>query len=391
VTNSINNLPQKQKMDDASSLEEHFDGDEYRILVVANKFLTGFDQPKLTTMYVDKKLQGVLAVQALSRLNRCNAKLGKRTEDMFVLDFFNNTGDIKLAFDPFYTQTSLSGATDYNMLHDVKADLDDVGVYDWHEVEQFYTLYINNVDAEKLSPIIDVCAERFKHELELSEEAKVDFKIKAKQFVKVYAQLACILDFENADWEMLYWFLKFLIPKLPIQDKTKDAIDGLLNSVDLSTYGLQRTKLNCSIELDSSESEIDPQNPDVRGVHGSDDDESPLDEIIRIFNERFFAGWDATPEEQKVKLLNIAKSVAKNPSYRAQVLANSDQQNRQLALAKLIKEAINQERRKEIGLYKMYANDADFKRAIEATIARVLAAADVDEVLQAEFGLALND
>src|SRR5690625_1637022 len=116
---------------------EKFDSDEYRILVVANKYLTVFDQPKLCAMYVDKKLQGVLAVQALSRLNRSADKLGKKTEDLFVLDFFNQVEDIKASFDPFYTSTSLSEATDVNVLHELKGTLDDVGVYEWEEVEDF--------------------------------------------------------------------------------------------------------------------------------------------------------------------------------------------------------------------------------------------------------------
>ncbi|MEE4210152.1 MAG: DEAD/DEAH box helicase family protein [Parvularcula sp.] len=114
-----------------------FDKDEYRLLVVANKYLTGFDQPKLCAMYVDKKLQSVLAVQALSRLNRSAPRLGKRTEDLFVLDFFNSTDDIKAALDPFFTVTTLSEATDVNVLHELKATLDDVGVYEWSEVEEF--------------------------------------------------------------------------------------------------------------------------------------------------------------------------------------------------------------------------------------------------------------
>src|SRR5690606_15411738 len=129
--------------------------DEYRILVVANKYLTGFDQPKLTAMYVDKKLQGVLAVQALSRLNRAADKLGKKTEDLFVLDFFNATEDIKKSFDPFYTSTTLSKATDINVLHELKSNLDDLGVYEWSEVEDFVIKYFNKVNAQELSPIID--------------------------------------------------------------------------------------------------------------------------------------------------------------------------------------------------------------------------------------------
>ena len=147
---------------------DYFDRDDYRLLIVANKYLTGFDQPKLTAMYVDKKLQHVLAVQALSRLNRAAPRWGKKTEDLFVLDFFNTVDDIKDAFDPFYTSTALSDATDVNVLHELKDTLNEVGVYEWHEVNDFNELYWNDADAQALSPIIDAAAERFNSELELT-------------------------------------------------------------------------------------------------------------------------------------------------------------------------------------------------------------------------------
>jgi len=362
---SINGFPGKD-------IEEKFDTDDYRLLVVANKYLTGFDQPKLTTMYIDKKLQGVLAVQALSRLNRCNHALGKRTEDMFVLDFFNTCDEIKKAFDPFYTATTLSEATDVNVLHDLKEKLDEVGVYDWHEVEEFNRLYFADVEADKLSPVIDVCAERFNGELELEEDEKADFKIKAKQFVKIYAQIACIMPFDNVNWEKMYWFLKFLIPKLIVKDKDRDVLDELLESVDLSTYGLERVKLKESIGLDEAETEINPQNPTPRGIHGNEEHHDPLDEIIRHFNERWFESWNATPEEQRVKFVNIARHVMNAVGYQAQVVDNPDEQNRRIALEKLIGHAVNRERRRELDLYKRYASDDDFKRAFDASIMRIL-------------------
>ena len=356
----------------SKDIEDKFDGDEYRLLVVANKFLTGFDQPKLSVMYVDKKIQGLVAVQALSRLNRSAPELGKRTEDLFVLDFFNSVSDIKEAFDPFYTSTTLSEATDVNVLHDLKEVLDDVGVYERLEVKRFNELYFDDAPADLLSPIIDVCAARFTHELELEEDEKADFKIKAKQFVKIYAQVAALLPFNHLPWEMLYWFLKFLIPKLHIRDADRDALDNLLNSVDLSTYGLERSKLNQSIGLDDSDGELDPPNPNPRGAHDFEEGKDPLDEIIRFFNERWFAGWDATPEEQRIKFIHIAQHVANNPDYEAQVVNNQDEQNRRLALEKLISQAVGQERKRELDLYKRYASDPDFKRAFDVSIRRIL-------------------
>ena len=353
---------------------EKFDEDEYRMLVVANKYLTGFDQPKLSAMYVDKKLQGVLAVQALSRLNRSAEKLGKKTEDLFVLDFFNSTEDIKTAFDDFYTSTTLSQATDVNVLHELKETLDTVGVYEWAEVEDFVEKFFKSVDAQQLSPIIDIAAERFNHDLELENDEKADFKIKAKQFVKIYGQMASILPYEVVKWEKLFWFLKFLIPKLVIVDPTLDALDELLNSVDLSTYGLQRVKLNTSIGLDESETELDPQNPNPRGAHSTGGDEDPLDLIIRSFNERWFQGWEATPEEQRVKFVNLAQSMRTHPDFKDKYAENPDVQNREIAFKKIFDDVMSKQRKNELDLYRLIAQDEAFKIAMQDTLKRILSA-----------------
>jgi type I restriction enzyme R subunit len=349
-------------------LPDEFEKDDYKILVVANKYLTGFDEPMLHTMYVDKKLQGVLAVQALSRLNRCNWKLDKR--DTFVLDFYNSVDDIKAAFDPFYTATSLSEPTDVNVLHDLKDALDAFGIFDWSEVKSFNEKFFASAQAEELAPIIDAVVVRF--DADLDDEKRIDFKIKAKQFVKIYAQVAAILPFNNVNWEMLHWFLKFLIPKLKVKDPDQDKLDELLNSVDLSTYGLERSRLEVKIGLDESEAEQEPANPNLRGAHMGEGDKDPLEDIVRTFNERHFAGWEATPEEQRVKFINIAKHVVAHVDYRAQVEDNPDAQNRQLALEKIIQQAISMERRRELDLYKQYASDPDFKRAFDASISRLI-------------------
>lgn len=361
----------------ARDLPEEFEKDDFKILVVANKYLTGFDEPMLHTMYVDKKLQGVLAVQALSRLNRCNWKLGKT--DTFVLDFYNTVDDIKAAFDPFYTATTLSEPTDVNVLHDLKDALDNFGIYDWSEVTTFNEKFFASAEAEELHPIIDAVVARF--DADLDDEQRIDFKIKAKQFVKIYAQVAAIIPFNNVNWEMLHWFLKFLIPKLKVKDPDQDKLDELLNSVDLSTYGLERSRFETKIGLDASETELDPQNPNVRGGHFGDGDKDPLDEIVRAFNERHFAGWEATPEEQRVKFINIAKHVMNHADYKAQVEDNPDTQNRQLALERLIQQAISVERRRELDLYKRYASDPDFKRAFDASVSRLLGSSAVGTLM----------
>ncbi|MCK9162639.1 MAG: DEAD/DEAH box helicase family protein [Arcobacteraceae bacterium] len=355
----------------SKDISDKFDTDEYRLLVVANKFLTGFDQPKLCTMYVDKKLQGVLAVQALSRLNRSSSKYGKKTEDIFVLDFFNCIEDIKESFDPFYTSTTLSEATDINILHELKDNLDDLGVYETVEVDEFFEKYFKGEDASKLSPIIDKSANRFNSEFSLSDEEKADYKIKAKQFVKIYGQMASIMPYEIVAWEKLFWYLKFLIPKMIIKDKDQDMLDELLNSVDLSTYGLERVKLGISIELDDSETEVNPQNANPRGAHGASEKDL-LDTIIEAFNEKWFSGWDETPDEQKIRLLHIIKKIREHKDFEVKYQNNQDSHTKKIALDSMIREVMNQNRKKELDLYRLYANEDDFKVDFYNYIHRVL-------------------
>lgn len=138
--------------------------------------------------------------------------------------------------------------------------------------------------------------------------------------------------------------------------------------------------MNSAIALDDSESELDPQNPNPRGYRGDEPQEDPLDEIIATFNERFFSGWDATPQEQRVKFLNIARHVIQNPNFQAQVVDNQDEQNRRIALEQLIQQAISQERRRELDLYKRYASDPEFKRAFDVSIMKLLSQTDPQQL-----------
>ncbi|MDG2943937.1 type I restriction endonuclease subunit R [Exercitatus varius] len=354
-----------------SDTKDYFDKDEYRLLVVANKYLTGFDQPKLCTMYVDKKLTGVLCVQALSRLNRSADKLDKRTEDLFVLDFFNDTEEIKAAFDPFYTSTTLSQATDVNVLHELKMQLDEVGVYEQDEVNRFTEGYFTNLDVQQLSSMIDVAVNRFDLELGLEQEAKIDFKVKAKQFLKIYGQMAAIIPFEQIAWEKLFWFLKFLVPKLKVQDPS-DEMDEILNAVDLSSYGLARTKLNHRIRLEDEETELDPQNANPRGAHQDDKTKDPIDEIIHNFNEKWFQGWGATPEEQRVKFLNIAERIRNHKDFEQKYKNNPDIHTRGIAFEQILRDVMSERHRDELELYKLFAKDPSFKTAWTQSLQRAL-------------------
>lgn len=352
---------------------ENFDSDEYRILVVANKYLTGFDQPKLCAMYIDKPLDGVLAVQALSRLNRAAPDLGKLSEDLFILDFYNTKEGIKDAFDPFYTATTLSEATDVNILHQLKNTLLSFGVFDMDEVNAFMDLYIHGEEADKWAPILDTCAERFNAEIEWEENGKADFKMKCKQFVRVYSRVAAIMEFEMLDWEKLFWFLRYLIPSLHIDKPGSVDLKDLLDSVDLNTYGLRRTSLNETITLDAGESVIDPNKPVMVNAGGNDNDPTdPLDKILADFNERWFKGWDATPDDQKAKIIGVAKAVADDEDYQTLVVGNPDQQAVAEAMITIVDRIMRKQRKGDMSLYKEYQQNEGFKHNFIGVIDRML-------------------
>lgn len=350
---------------------KEFDKDTNKILVVANKYLTGFDQPKLCAMYIDKSLDGVLAVQALSRLNRAAPELGKRAEDIFILDFYNTTDDMKDAFDPFYTSTTLSQATDVNVLNDLKDTLLDIEVFTMDDVNAFIELYIHGEEADKWSPIIDRCADRFEHDIEWSDNGKADFKIKCKQFVKVYSRVAAIIPYEVADWEKMFWFLRFLIPELHVPTTTDDMKD-LLDNVDLSTYGLRRTKLNETIELDKEETVVDPTSSSMAGAGNADDPKDKLTEILKAFNNRWFNDWPATPEDQKAKFVSLSKGVVEDPDYQNLVEGNPDEQAVQQVLYEIIDRQIRQHRKVDNSLYRSYQTDEAFKADFRNTLIRMV-------------------
>jgi len=355
-----------------SQTAERFDADDNRILVVANKYLTGFDQPKLCAMYVDKPLAGVLAVQALSRLNRSAPDLGKLSEDLFILDFYNTQDDIKEAFDPFYTSTTMSEATDVNILHELKTTLLSFGVFDMEEVDAFIELYIHGANADQWAPIIDEAADRFNLEIDWPENGKADFKMKCKQFVKIYSRVAAIMPFEMKDWEKLFWFLRYLIPGLHVTNNGDDGLKDLLDSVDLNTYGLRRTALNEAVTLDAGETTIDPLKPTMVNAGSEEEVKDPLDEILKEFNQRWFNGWEATPDDQKMKLISVAQAVAADEDYQTLVVGNPDQQAVDALMVTIIDRIMRKKRKGDNSLYKEYQQNEGFKADFRSVITRML-------------------
>lgn len=355
-----------------SKTAEEFDKDNNRILVVANKYLTGFDQPKLAAMYIDKPLAGVLAVQALSRLNRANPSLGKRSEDLFILDFYNKLEDIKASFDPFYTSTALSEPTDVNILHELRSTLLSVGVFEQEDIDNFFDPYIHGATPDKWVYFIDIAAQRFNIEIEWPENGKADFKMKAKQFVKVYSRVAAIMDWEMPEWEKMFWYLRFLIPNLHVDVPGRDDMKDLLDNVDLNTYGLRRTALNETISLDDSETIVDPNKPVMAGAGGEEDETDFLDEIVKAFNEIHFKGWEATPDDQKAKLVSIVTSIAMDDEYKSLVVGNPDPKASETALNNIIDRVIRKKRTGDMSLYKQYQQNDDFKANMRHVLTRML-------------------
>jgi type I restriction enzyme R subunit len=330
-----------------------FKKNEYRFLIVANKFQTGFDQPLLHTMYVDKKLRDVQAVQTLSRLNRAY-KPDK--EDTFVLDFFNSTDEIKKQFEPFYTTTVLSEETDANKLNDLQDAMDNAQVYSKNDVINFSTLYLKGAVRTELDPIIDRCVHQFK--TELNGDAQIDFYVKAKSFYRTYAFLSKILAFKNIYWERLYWFIKFLMPKIK-PDNNEDLAKGILEAVDLDSYRLSKTTTD-NIKLTGGE-EIEPTPPIMKGKRGENEFEQ-LQAIINEFNTRF--GIDKWTDDDKVKNFLFQQLPGDLGRDQATVNAvkNSDKQNAKITSDKKVEDLMQDVIFTYTDLYKKFTDDADFKR-----------------------------
>jgi type I restriction enzyme R subunit len=288
---------------------EEFKKDEYRFLIVAEKFQTGFDQPLLSVMYADKKLGGVNAVQTLSRLNRM--KHGK--SDVFVLDFVNKTDDIKEAFQPYYTTTVLSEATDPNILHDRERDVLQFKLFANNEMEGFVEEYFNNTTPDKLNAALDIVVERF---LELLPEEQEDFKSKAQDYIRKYAFISQIVTFSDTKLEKLYIYLKFLVRKLPYRKEPLPY--EVLDSVDMDSYKAEK-QAEASIALDNAEGLIDPMGTDGGGF-GVREEMDPLSKIIKDINERFGTTFNSS---DKVILNTLSQKLLENQTLEGSIKNNS--------------------------------------------------------------------
>jgi type I restriction enzyme R subunit len=337
----------------SSKIETKFKTDPYRLLVVAEKYLTGFDEPLLHTMYIDKRLSDIKAVQALSRLNRSHPQ----KHDTFVLDFSNSTDVIEAAFQDYYRSSVLSKDTDPDKLHSLKDDLDRHQVYAWPQVETLVEHYLQGADRDQLDPILDECVDVYADSLD--EDAQVDFKSKARTFCRSYNFLASILPYGHAAWEKLAIFLNFLIPKLPAP-KEEDLSKGVLESIDMESYRPE-VRATLSLRLKDEDSEIRlPMAEDKVGI--SEPEIEKLSTIIRSFNDQFGnIDWRDNDRISDVISNEIPQKVATNKAYQ-NAIRNSDKQNARVEHDKALQRVILDLLSDHTELFKQFSDNPNFRR-----------------------------
>jgi type I restriction enzyme R subunit len=346
-------------------LSERFNSPDYQVLLVANKYQTGFDQPKLMAMYVDKRLDGVQAVQTLSRLNRMLP--GK--EAPFVLDFVNEAEDIYRAFKPYYDATSLQETSDPALLEQVKHDLDSMQVYHWNEVEAFARIFYrslnkqNPADHAHLQRHLQPAVDRFKAISD--EEQRSVFRDKLSGYVNVYAFLSQIMPYADPDLEMLYSFCRFLLPHLPLDRDNTNVKLG--DEVDLQYYRLQRV-FSGAIDLADEQREYAVKSPTDVGTGKAKDEKAPLSEIIEILNNRF--GTNFTEEDRL--FFEQIKEKATNTSEVIRLRQANPFDKFQLGLRKMLEDLMIQRMHENDKIVTRYMEEKAFEDAAFAVLSRVI-------------------
>ncbi len=349
---SLNGFP-------SSQIADKIQQDPYRFLVCADKFQTGYDEPLLHTMYVDKVLSGIKAVQTLSRLNRAHPK----KHDVFVLDFMNDADTIQMAFADYYRTTILAEETDPDKLHDLKAALDGYQVYAPAQVDDLVALYLGGADRDRLDPILDACVADYRARLD--EDAQVDFKGKAKAFLRAYGFLSQVLPYTNAEWERLSIFLTFLVPKLPAPVE-EDLSKGILEAIDMDSYRVEK-QAAVKIGLPDADAEIDPV-PTSVGGHRPEPELDRLSNILKAFNDQFGnIPWVDADRVHKLITEDIPPRVAADQAYQ-NARQNSDKQNARIEHDKALARVMTAMANDDMELFKQFMDNESFRRWMTDTV-----------------------
>jgi type I restriction enzyme R subunit len=353
---SLNGFPSG---DIADKIEE----DPYRFLICADKFQTGYDQPLMHTMYVDKPLSGIKAVQTLSRLNRAHPK----KHDCFVLDFQNNSEGVTLAFQNYFRTTLLAEETDPNKLHDLKAALDGAQVYAPEQVLSVVEKFLAGAERTQFDPILDACMAVYTEQLD--EDGQVEFKGKAKAFCRTYAFLSAVIAYKNVEWEKLSIFLDLLVPKLPAP-KEEDLAKGILEAIDMDSYRVEK-KAALKIALADTDAEIEPVPTDVGG-RKPEPALDRLSNILKAFNDQFGTLFEDTDRIARRIRDDIAPKVAADANFQ-NAKANTPHTARMAhdqALAKVMQSLL----RDDTQVYKQFVENESFRRAVTDMVFAMTAA-----------------
>jgi type I restriction enzyme R subunit len=347
----------------SAAIPDEFKKANNRFLIVANKYQTGFDQPLLHTMYVDKKLGGVSAVQTLSRLNRTTS--GK--SDTFVMDFANSTDEIKNSFEPYYETTILGESTDPNKLFDLQNALDAYQVYTNAQVQEFSDKIVQNVPVDQLHIILDAAANVFRTTLD--EKSQEDFRTKCKSYVRLYVFLAQIVPFTNPYLERLYIFLNHLQNKIQ-REQGEDLAQGVLDTIDLDSYRLQRQgEFNITLEQGK---ELMPSSEMGSGV--AEPEMETLSNIVKAFNDRFgttFTNEDKVRRMTAELMQDVKTDQAAMDNINASLNKN-DIQNAQITFTDILKEKMINHIDSNFEVFKEYNDNPEFKAFLAGQMFKLL-------------------
>lgn len=325
--------------------------DPYRLLIVADMFQTGFDEPLLHTMYVDKLLYDIKAVQTLSRLNRSHPQ----KHDTFVLDFANKPEDIAKAFSTYYKTTILSGETDPNKLYDLVTEMENYQVYTKNDVELLVNSYLSGAERDQIDPYLDACTALYK---QLDTDDQITFKSAAKSFVRTYGFLGAILPYGNAEWEKLSIFLNLLIPKLP-SPREEDLSQGILDSIDLESYR-NEARDSLSIKLEDVDNEVAPV-PSASVPHILNPEMDLLSTILSNFNDIFGNIDWKDADNVKRQILEIPAMVSRDKKYQ-NAMRNSDEQSARLESERALQQVIIAIMSDNMELFKQFQDNPSFKK-----------------------------
>jgi type I restriction enzyme R subunit len=319
----------------------------FRILIVSNKFQTGFDEPLLQSMYVDKKLGGVQCVQTLSRLNRTT----KGKTETFVLDFVNDTEDIIDSFQPYFTSTVMSEETDPDKLYDMVYQIEEYNLYTKYQLDQFCRVFYSKTKEDKdIQPILNEVVDRFNERL--NEDEKETFKSKIQSYLRMYSYISQISNFSEVHWEKTYVFLTYLNKKLP---KRESGRINILDSVDLDSFRIQKigqTELNLVDEVGDLPS---PHYSDSKGKN--EEEKELLSQIIQKINDVF--GKDLR-EDDKVTV-NLMREELRNNTEVKKVLQGDNSEDVKMDYFKQrVKELVIDIYSEKFDLYKMLMNEKVF-------------------------------